>query len=198
MKSFLQLFLIFILTVISFFFYKEYFYEKNIEKKDEIISENKISPLENKKPQENTNLIKKLKYKVQLSKSGEYEINAKSSEIAYVNEAEIVSMNEVMAVFIDNKNRKITVTSDKAKFNTLSYDTKFMGNIEIIYLKNFIKSQKLDFVYKTNDINIYENVFYDGVYGSIEADNIKINLISKNIKIFMDNPKNKVKIISNQ
>lgn len=198
MKSFLQLFLILILAIISFFFYKQYFSENNIKEKDKIISENNISTEENKKPEENTNLIKKLKYKVQLSKSGEYEINAKSSEIAYVNEAEIVSMNEVMAVFIDNKNRKITVLSDKAKFNTVTYDTKFLGNIEIIYFNNFIKSQKLDFIYKTNDINIYENVFYDGAYGSIEADNIKINLISKNIKIFMDNPENKVKIIANQ
>ena len=198
MKSLFQLFLLFLLAVISFFFYKQYFASEIIEETKIINSESKIVFQDNQKPKENNNLIKKLKYKVQLSKSGEYEINAKSSEIAYVGEAEIVSMNEVVAVFIDNKNRKITVTSDKAKFNTSTYDTNFLGNIEILYFSNVINSEKLDFIYKSNDIIIYENVFYHGDYGSIEADNININLISKNIKIFMDNPENKVKIISNQ
>ena len=107
-------------------------------------------------------------------------------------------MNQVTAIFIDNKERKIIVKSDSAKFNATTYDTNFHGNIEIIYFKNIIKSQKLDFKYVDNDIIIYEDVIYNGNYGSIEADNIKINLQSKNINIYMDNPENKVRILSNQ
>ena len=158
---------------------------ENYEKKDVI-------------EEKNNNFIKRLKYKVQLSKEGEYEINAKSSEISYLNDAEIVLMNQVTAIFIDNKERKIIVKSDSAKFNATTYDTNFHGNIEIIYFKNIIKSQKLDFKYVDNDIIIYEDVIYNGNYGSIEADNIKINLQSKNINIYMDNPENKVRILSNQ
>ncbi len=198
MKVFFQVILLLILLCISFFFYKKYFSVENIEKENIILSENEIKIEKSNESKENNNLIKKLKYKVQLSKSGEYEINAKSSEISYINEAEIVLMNEVTAIFLDNKKRKITVTSNKAKFNTSTYDTQFIEDIEIIYFNNVIRSEKLDFVYKSDDIIIYEQVFYDGIYGSIEADNIKINLISKDINIFMDNPKNKVKITSNQ
>ena len=181
------------MMVIAFFFYKKYFFTEKIDKKITLLSEvNK-----EKKIDKNNNLIKKLKYKVQLSKSGQYEINAKSSEISYINNAEIVSMNEVTAIFIDNENRKINVRSDEANFNTFTYDTKFIGNIEIIYFKNIITAEKLDFKYKSDDIIIYEDVIYNGTYGSIKADNIKINLLSKNVKISMDNPKNKVKIVSN-
>jgi hypothetical protein len=178
---------------IAFFFYKKYFFSEKIDEKITLLpavnNEEKIK--------KDNNLIKKLKYKVQLSKNGQYEINAKSSEISYVNNAEIVSMNEVTAMFVDNENRKITIRSDKAKFNTLTYDTNFLGNIQIIYFKNFITAEKLDFKYKSDDIIIYENVTYNGTYGAIKADNVKINLLTKNIKISMDNPKNKVKIISN-
>ena len=118
--------------------------------------------------------------------------------ISYLNNIEIVLMNEVTAIFLDNKKRKITIKSDKAKFNTSTYDTNFEGNIKIKYFKNIIKSEKLDFKYISNDIIIYEGVTYNGNYGSIEADNIQINLLSKNINIFMDNPENKVRILSNQ
>ena len=189
------------MIIIAFFFYKKYFIEEEISKNTN--TEQIILPTENYEKndeieEKNNNFIKKLKYKVQLSKDGEYEINAKSSEISYLNNAEIVLMNQVTAIFIDNKKRKIIVKSDSAKFNTTTYDTNFKGNIEIKYFKNIIKSQKLDFKYISNDIIIYENVVYNGNYGSIEADNIKINLQSKNINIYMDNPENKVRILSNQ
>ena len=151
MKSFIQLLLLLALVSISYFFYKKYFSAKNIDEKQIILSENKTIIKENNKLKENNNLkeknnlIKKLKYKVKLSKSGEYEINAKSSEISYLNDAEIVSMTDVVAIFLDDENRKITVTSNQAKFNTLTYDTKFSGNIEIIYFNNVINSQKIRF-----------------------------------------------------
>ncbi len=198
MKSFLQLLLIAIMIIIAFFFYYKYFLEKEVVIKNIEKDQTKL-PIENiDKEKKSNNLITKLKYKVQLSKDGEYEINAKSSEISYINNIEVVLMNEVTAIFLDNKKRKITVKSDKAKFNTISYDTNFQGNIEIKYFKNIIKSNKLDFTYLSNDITIYENVVYIGNYGSIKADNIRINLQSKNIDIFMDNPENKVRIMSNQ
>ena len=190
-----------IMIIIAFFFYKKYFIEEEISKNtntEQIILPKKNTEEKTENGEKNNNFIKKLKYKVQLNKDGEYEINAKSSEISYLNNAEIVLMNQVTAIFIDNKKRKIIVKSDSAKFNATTYDTNFLGNIEIIYFKNIIKSQKLDFKYVDNDIIIYDDVIYNGNYGSIEADNIKINLLSKNINIYMDNPENKVRILSNQ
>ena len=181
------------MILIAFFFYKKYFSLDKIEEK--ILLPVKIN--DDKELKKNNNSIKKLKYNVQLNKSGQYEINAKSSEITYVDNTEIVSMNEVKAIFVDNENRKIIIKSDQAKFNTSSYNTNFLGNIKIEYIENFITSDKLDFNYINNDIIIYENVIYNGTYGVIKADNIKINLLTRNIKIFMDNQKNKVKIISN-
>lgn len=199
MKSFFQLLLLSIIIIISFFFYKIYFSKDEISKIDNEQTQAVLTEEPSEKTQEKkNNFIKKLRYKVQLNKDGEYEINAKSSEISYLNNIEIVSMNQVTAIFLDNKKREIKVKSDNAKFNTTTYDTNFSGNIEIEYFKNIINAEKLDFKYILNEIIVYENVIYNGSYGSIRADNIKINLETKNINIFMDNPKNKVRILSNQ
>jgi lipopolysaccharide assembly outer membrane protein LptD (OstA) len=194
MKSFFQLLLLLLMILIAFFFYKEYFVAKKINKKLEVVEDIKEQNIELKSK---NNFIKKLKYNVQLSGSGKYEINAKSSELTYIEGVEIVTMNDVTAIFIDKENRKISVRSDKARFNTVTNNTNFIGDIEILYLNNIITSEKLDFNFQSDNIIIFENVVYNGTYGKIKADNIRINLITKNIKIFMDNPKNKVKITSN-
>ena len=43
---------------------------------------------------------------------------------------------------------------------------------------------------------IYDNVNYIGADGKVETDNVIINLITKNIEIFMHDPKKIVKVTS--
>ena len=42
-------------------------------------------------------------------------------------------MEDVTAIFTDDQNRKITVKSEKASFNSITYNTKFMNNTKILY-----------------------------------------------------------------
>ena len=44
------------------------------------------------------------------------------------------------------------------------------------------------------EITIYENVEYNGIQGNIIADNIKIDLITKKIEIYMDDINDNVEI----
>jgi hypothetical protein len=177
MKSFLQLFLFAILIIIFYFFYKSYFVEnKNIEKsivekslENPIINQEKI--IEQKKNQEEKNLITNLSYKVDLANSGNYEIKSGSSEVIYENGSEIVIMKNVSAVFADNKNNRILITSDFARFNSSNYDTFFRENIKIKYENHIITSNKIDFNFIGNTILIYENVIYTGFKEQIITDN---------------------------
>ncbi len=41
---------------------------------------------------------------------------------------------------------------------------------------------------------LYENVEYDGIQGAITADNVKIDLITKKIEIYMDNANSNVEV----
>ena len=203
MKSFLQLFLFAILIVIFYFFYNSYFVDnKNIERtivekplKDPLINQDRIvEPKKNS--EEKKNLITNLTYKVDLANAGKYEIKSRSSEVVYEGETEIVIMKSVSAVFTDNKNNRILITSDFATFNSSNYNTFFRENIKIKHENHIITSNKIDFNFVENTILIYENVIYTGFKEKIITDNIKINIITKHVEFYMNNQNEKIKIIS--
>ena len=143
------------------------------------------------------NVISNLQYNVELENNGKYEIKSSSSEIVYEGGVEIVFMEDVIAIFTDNLNRKITVKSDKASFNSVTYNTKFMNNVKILYENHKITSDKIDFNFKKNNILISENVIYTGLNKEIITDNIKINLITKDVQFYMNSEKDNVKITLN-
>ena len=192
MKVFLQIFLFSILIIISFFFYKKYFMKQEIV--EEINVEKNI--IKNV-PVEKKNVITNLQYNVKLKNDGTYEIKSTSSEILYEEGLEIVFMEDVIATFTDNLNRKIIIRSDSANFNSATYDTKFIDNIKIIYENHKITSDRIDFNFKENNILIFKNVIYTGLNQEIYTDNIKINLITKNVQLYMNNQNEKVRITSN-
>ena len=192
MKIFLQVFLFSILILISFFFYKQYFIKEEIIEKVKIEKEIKEDELIEKK-----NVISNLQYNVELENNGKYEIKSSSSEIIYEGGVEIVFMEDVTAIFTDNQNRKITVKSEKASFNSITYNTKFINNTKILYENHKITSDKIDFNFKENNILISENVIYTGLNKEINTDNIKINLITKDVQFYMNSQNEKIKIKSN-
>ena len=192
MKIFLQVFLFSILIVISFFFYKKYFMKKEIV--EEVTIEKKIKEDE---LIEKKNIISNLQFNVELENNGKYEIKSSSSEIIYEGGVEIVFMEDVIAIFTDYLDRKITVKSDKASFNSATYNTKFTNNTKIVYENHKITSDKIDFNFKENNILISENVIYTGLDKEINTDNIKINLITKDVQFYMNSQNEKIKITSN-
>ena len=190
MKKVIQFFLFFFIVIISIIFYKNYFTKSDKfvvskpENNNEISSENK------------NNIIKNLKYDVKFADTSEYNILSDLSEITYVNGSETVLMTGVSAKFNDGKNPPIYVTSDNAIFNNSNYNTKFHNNVKVTYMENIITSKNLDLDFNKNTIFIYNNVIYDGLTGAAKTDNITINLLTKNAEIFMNEPTEKVKVIS--
>jgi len=199
MKSFLQLFLLSLIIIVSFFFYKSYFVEKKSTNQIELNDPKLKKDHDNAEVllKKEDSLITNLKYNVELIDSGQYEIKADTSKLIFDGNNEIIFMENVIATFTDKNNKIIYITSDNAKFSSVNYNTFFRKNIKIRYEKNTINSNKLDFNFNDNSILIYDDVIYKGVNSTMQTDNIKINLITKKIKIFMDGSKNKVKIISN-
>ncbi len=219
MKTLIQLFLFFTIIILSFFFYKNYFDLNNKKKltisnekfefsnkteKSDIIDINKkenvneeITSKDKEKAEKTNSSIQNLSYKVKLPDNKEYEIKANSSELSYNNNEEIILMNNVVARFIDKDNKIIKIEADEAIFNNENYNTNFNKNIKIEYLNNIITSNKLSYNFETSEILIRENIIYKGVHGTIIADNIIINILSKDINVFMNNSKDKIKIESN-
>ena len=140
------------------------------------------------------NLIKNLKYEVKLNKNNQYVITSDLSEITYEDGEEVVKMQKVTAILLNQKNIPLIITSELATYNNFNYNTKFNQNVRVEYLNNIILSDKLEFDYNNNLITIYENVEYDGIQGNIIADNIKIDLFTKKIEIYMSNINNNVEV----
>tara|TARA_B100002052_G_scaffold104139_1_gene96010 strand:- start:233 stop:808 length:576 start_codon:yes stop_codon:yes gene_type:complete len=188
MKKFIQLILFLFLIIISIIFYKIYF--------DNTKEPSTVSKIQNDNSLTNTenNLIKNLKYEIKLNQDNQYIITSDLSEITYENNIEIVKMQNVEAIFIDQTNIPIIVTSDQAIYNNSSYNTKFNKNVKIKYLDNLILSDYMGLDFNNNLITINKNVKYKGLQGTILADNVKINLITKKIEIYMDDTKDNVEI----
>ena len=194
MKKIIKIILFLSLFIISLVFYKFYFEDNSTDTlQTDTINESSINK-ELSQSSEN-NLIKNLKYQVKLDENNEYNISAKLSEIINDEQAEKVKMQNVIAIFIGKDTIPITIKSDFALYNNSNYNTNFNKNAQIQYKDNIIYSDKIDLNFKDNLIIIYDNVLYDGIHGTMNADNIEINLITKKIDINMNNKKDKVKIL---
>ena len=188
MKKILQLSLFSILVLISYFFYIYFLKtneQSNIIKKE--VNTTTLSKNQN-------NLIKNLKYQVKFDNNTQYIITADLSEIIYENNTEIVEMQKVTAQFIDQDNSPLIIKSDYANYNNSNYNTKFYDNVFIKYDDNSINSENLDLNFTENIAKIYNNVVYEGLSGLAKTDNIKIDLITKKVNIFMNDKKKKVEL----
>ena len=192
-KKLAQFLLLSLIIIIGIFFYQKYFTKKNL---DPELKKLENSSTDQDLSESKNNLIKNLKYDVIFDDNTQYIITAKFSEITYENDVEVVIMKDVVARFIDEDSTTITITADDALFNNSSYDSNFENNVKIVYLENIILSDKLDLNFTENIVKIYDNVVYENYQSLGKADNILIDLITKNIEIYMNNSNNKANIIS--
>lgn len=188
-KIVIQIIPFFLILLICFFFYKKYFATKEDVVKD--ISKDQIENTENL-----NNLIKNLKYDVKFENGTQYTITSNLSEITYQGDDEIVLMQIVKAIFKDKEGSILEIISDKAEFNNSTYNTDFNNNVKITYLDNSIQSEKLLLNFEENVVTISNNIIYEGIQGLMKTDNIKIDLISKSVEVFMNNKTDKVEITS--
>ena len=188
MKKIIQIFLTIFIIICIFFFNKIYFTE---EKK--IITKNEtLNNTSNKKIEDN--VILNLKYEVKLKDGKNYLIKSKFSELLNLNGSEIIAMEIVDAEIINKDNESLKIKSEQAEYDNNSYKTKFMKNVHIIYNDNIITSDVLNLDIKNNEVLITGNVKYIGLLGTITTENIKINLITKKIDIYVSDENNKVNL----
>ena len=191
MKKLIQLSIFLILITVSFSFYFNFLKTNKTSDLKEIEIKENSSLLDS-----DNNLIKNLEYNVTFDNNTKYTITAELSELKYEDDIEIVEMQFVTAIFNDKDGIPLIITSKNASYNNLNYNTSFYDSVKVIYLSNVLLSEKLDINFNKNIIKIYENVVYEGLQGTVKADNVKLNLVSKNMEIFMQNDNKKIGISS--
>ena len=191
MKRIIQLALICIVLISVFIINRIYFSdnEKNLVETD--------FPKDQLMQKTDNNIIKSLKYEVQLDKGNWYIITSDLSELTYINDVELIKMHGVIAKFIDKNNFPLIIKSEEALYNNANYNTKFRKNVQIEYLNHEIFSEKIDINFQDNTVKIFENVRYKGLDGTIKSDNILLNLITKKVDIYMNNKNERIEITNN-
>ena len=189
MKRIIQLVLFSFLIIMSFIFYTIYFQED--KKKLEVSQITELPENQN-----NNSLIRNLEYQVKLDNDAQYKITADLSEVYYDGDTELVNMQKVIAIFLDEKNIPLVVTSNRATYNGSNHNTNFRDNVQINYINSIIYADKMDLDFNLNTIKIFENVRYDGIQGNMSSDNIDIDLITQKIDIYMNNNNDDVKVIT--
>ena len=187
-KTVLQVFVIFIITLICSLFYLKYF-NKNLKNNELKTTIEKI----NINPNTSSNYIDNINYVSTDAKGNKYIITAKQAEIDLDNSDVMFLKNVIAYVFIKNSDA-VKITSNFGKYNSINYDTIFSKNVIIIYPGHKITAEYMDFSFLNNLGTISTNVIYTGTKENLLADKIEINITTKDTRIFMDDNKKKVLI----
>ena len=199
-KIFIQISLFLLVIFLVFYTYKIYF-KSDVNIETNIINDSqedngvRSNNEQAKKLEDNSNLIKSLKYVSKDIQGNEYIINSKYSEINLEN-ANMINMTDVDAKIIMFNKEPIFITSKYAKYNNATYETIFFDNVKIDFLDNTINSEKFTISVANNFAKVSQNVVYQNKEVKLEADTIEIDLITKNSKIFMTKENKKIKIIN--
>ena len=175
----------FIISFISFFLIFQ-----NKEKKIE-----EVEVIDQDDASYTSNIMQDVKYSSKDEKGNEYIIYATRGEIDYSNN-HIIYLTNVKAEIYIQEAENIIISSKFGKYNTKNFDTIFSKNVIINYADNKITSDYLDFSIGRNSMIISKNVIYKNLKNILEADNIVVNLKTKDTKIYMYEIDKKINIKS--
>ena len=201
-KKLIQILLFIFLLLFTFFIFNTFYkknetkinFSKKIEQENPDINENN----------EGKNIIKDIKYTSNNTNGDIFEILADYGEPS-VEIIDLIFLTNVKAnIFLKNKSN-IKLTSDYANLNTKTFETTFIDNIKILRDDEIILGNELYLVFDQTEekiknnpdidqnlIRISNDVIVKKPGYILKADILEIDLITKNIKVYMNDMKNKV------
>ena len=182
-KLLIQLSITLLIALILLVFYYFFFTSDNtFVKGDKVDVDNQIN-----------NKITDLKYTANDINGNSYIINSEYGEISDLNSNEL-KLQGVKAVIEIKNSESVIILSDYANYNKVTLNTYFYDNVKLTYIGHIITSDKMFLNYVNKDINIQENVVYEGYNNKLLADIIEIDLVTKFSKIYMLDKYGKVKV----
>ena len=185
-KTALQALMILVIFAISWWFYLEYF-NSNSKVTKKIVAVEKIDT----KINGSSTYINDINYISSDTKGNKYQITAKKAEIKIEN-SDVMFLENVIAYIYMKDSDTLKITSNFGKYNSKNYDTIFSENVMIDYPDHKITGEYLDFSFLNNLGTISTNVIYTSNDTNLLADKVEMNLVNKDIKIFMNDDTKKV------
>ena len=120
------------------------------------------------------------------------------SEKAYIfnEDPDIVYMQNMHVILYLNDERIVNITSDKGKYNKVTYDCFFEQNVKATDGSINIFAKNMDLLATKNFVIIYNDVNLNDTTGYLLADKIDYDFETKNFKVSMfDDKAIKMKVI---
>ena len=184
-KKFNFIFTSSLLIIILIIFLK--IFDKNKPTTSEIKSEN----LEENSY--NSNIISEVSFASKDVDGNIYNVSALEGEIDF-SDSKIIYLKKINASVKLNNSTNISISSDFGKYNSENFNTIFSKNVIIKYLDNEIKAEYVDYSTEKNLMIVSKNVVYSNSNSSLEADMVEMNIVTKDIKIYMHENMKKIKI----
>ena len=157
--------------------------EKIVKKdKDEIVIADK----------DEANIFEHVEYKGIYNIDTPFVINSDKANITK-EEPDIVYMTNMSVILHLNDGRTVTITSDRGRYNKVTYDCYFENNVRAADGESLILAENLDLLSNKNTVSVYNDVVLTGNKGSLQADKINYDLSTRKFNISMFGDK-KVKI----
>ena len=180
-KSLIQSVIILVIITIVYFIYNFF-----LNKDQEVINLSKIDTnVDNK--------ILDLKYNAIDEEGNSYIIESKSGKVSEKDKS-ILILKEVIGVIRVKNTENVVIVSDFAEYNKTTFNTYFYDNVKLTYDGHLINSDTLFMNYVNKNINIKNNVVYQGDNNKLLADMVEIDLVTKLSKIYMLDKEKRVKV----
>ena len=193
-KTLLQIILIIFLVILTYIIFTNY-YIGDKTKSSSTKNNNNIS--NSKSEKSDKNLIKDISYTANNIKGDIYHLWADFGEI-YVENQELMFLTDVNGKITLHDGIIVTIKSDYANYNTKTFETTFINNVKVKKSDEIITGDELYLALEHDDttsqdmekkeeniLRMSRNVFYKKPGYTLSADILEIDLITKNIKIYM-------------
>lgn len=171
----------------------------NLEDKKVELKQNDNIKLKNDKTEENNalngnkNLTKDIEYLTTDNDGNKYKIIAKLGETS-TKDSNILKLTKVDGIVSSKIQGDIKISSEFAEYNYSNQNSKFYKNVKIYYDNKEISCDNLDLNISKNIAVAYNNVIINDNNSILKADNITMDILTKDIKI---NSNKKIKVLSN-
>jgi len=190
-KTLYQFLLIILVMVLSTWIYIEYFYSKNLPN----LSQTKNSAQIDREDISDGNTVKEILYESFDNDGNKYIIRSDFGTFSDEIKEEIL-MTNVKAIIYLKDGTFMNLTSNKARYNTVSSDTYFYNNVKLNYLNHKIVSDNIDVLFQESKLAAYSNLVYRNLDIKLLADKVEVDLLKQSTKIFMLD-QSKVRIMNN-
>ena len=165
-----------VLIVATYFLYPR-LNEKIVEKN---ITEYEPAQTEDKK----SNVFENVEYQGLYNTNTTFSVKSERAHILN-DKPDLIYMNKMKVTIAMDDGRLIVITSDKGRYNKVTYDCFFENNVKATDNDTVIFSDNLDLLASKDFATIYNDVLITNDSGSLIADKIDYNFETKYYKVSM-------------